>query len=294
MNKRLNSCNKLELRLYRLLRVKRFRKVILWFEKTKHSKDNLKNENYHPSGFDVFSLERYNGFLLYNTSLHIVSLLFTAAYALLSIAIEFRNAVVDLSMMLLTLFNVYCILLQRTNYLRLKEHRLKYYNRIFKQTDLCREERIQQIYEQKPEELLADYEVLFRIKKAFDGQADCVLADADAESLKRICACFEYMPINKVGRKNKEALDAGLIEKCNSTVGPYTALQIRVDWLQRKLRTSGRKMLDCTAIITADAECEKAYRELFHEDSVYSFCLVCFLLYEAFNGVIGKVMTNEA
>ena len=77
MCKRLSSWNKFELRVYRLLGVNQFRKAILLFEKIKHRKDNRKNENYHPSSFDVFALEQYNGFLLYNAFLHIVSLLFT-------------------------------------------------------------------------------------------------------------------------------------------------------------------------------------------------------------------------
>lgn len=294
IGKGLASWDKLELRVYRLLGVNQFRKVILLFEKVKHRRDNRKNENYHPSNFDVFSLEQYNGFLLYNAFLHIVSLLFTVVYAVLSTAIEFRNVVFDLGMILLTLLNVYCIILQRANYLKLKEHRYKYYKRFLRRTDLCREEALQKIYALEPQKLQADYEVLSRIKKAFDGQADCVLACTDVESLKRLCACFESTSINKVNRKSKETLEVRLIEKCNSTSGPYTALQIRADWLQRKLGVPGRKMLDRTAIITKDVECEKLYRELFPEDTIYNFCLVCFLLYEVFTGMIGKVGTNEA
>lgn len=294
MCKRLSSWNKFELRVYRLLGVNQFRKAILLFEKIKHRKDNRKNENYHPSSFDVFALEQYNGFLLYNAFLHIVSLLFTVVYAVLSTTIDFRNVVLDLGMIVLTLLNVYCIILQRANYLMLKELRYKYYKRFLNRADLCRKETLQKIYALEPQKLQADYEVLSRIRKALEGQVDCILTCADSESLKRICACFGSTSINKVNRKNKETLEVGLIEKCYSTSGPYTALQVRADSLQRKLCVPGRKMLDRTAIITEDAECEMLYRKLFPEDTIYNFCLVCFLLYEVFTGMIGKADTNVA
>lgn len=293
-SKGLTSGDKLELRIYRLLAVNEFRKAILWFEKVKCYGKDCKIENYHPSNFDIISLERYNGFLLYNVFLHTISLLFTIGYAFLSITLEFRNIVFDLGMFVLTLLNIYCIILQRSNYLKLKYLRYKYYKRFLKKTDFCREEILQKIYDLEPQKLQADYEVLSKIRKAFEGQMDCVLTCDDVESLKRICACFKSTSINKTNLKNKKELDVGLIENCNFTSGPYTALQIRADWLQRKLGVPGRKMLDCTAIITEDAECEKLYRELFHEDRIYNYCLVCFLLYEVFAGMISKVKMNES
>lgn len=62
----LNQQQQNEIKIYRLLGVNYFRKAILWFEKTKNLKKNRKNENYHPSAMDIISLEKYNGFLLYN------------------------------------------------------------------------------------------------------------------------------------------------------------------------------------------------------------------------------------
>lgn len=288
----LSSWNKFELRVYGLLGVQQFRKAILLLEKIKHRKDKRKNENYHPSSFNVFALEQYNGFLLYNAFLHAVSLFFTVVYAAVSTTIEFRNVVLDLGMIALTILNVYCIILQRANYLILKEFRYKYYMRFLNRTDLCRKETLEKIYALEPQKLQTDYEVLSRLRKAFEGQADCILTSADSESLKRICACFESPSINKVNRKNKEILEVGLIEKCYSASGPYTALQARADSLQRKLCLPGRKMLDRTVIITENAECEMLYRKLFPEDTIYNFCLVCFFLYEVFTGMIGKVDKN--
>lgn len=294
MYKELSAWNSFELRAYHLLGVNQFRKLIFVFEKIRHFKDKRKNENYHPSNFDVLSLERYNGFLIYNAFLHCVSLLFTVLYAVLSTAIEFRNMFMDLSIVFLTLLNVYCLMLQRTNYLKLKEYRNKYCKRFLKRTDLCKKEIIQKVYALEPQKLQADYEVLCRIREAFEGQSDCVLTRDDVESLQRISACFEPAGEKNSNRKNKEVLTVGLLEQCNSASRPYTTLQMQADWLQRLFGVSGRKMLDRTAIITEDEECEKLYRKLIPEDTTYNFCLVCFLLYEVFTGMIGKVETNEA
>ena len=68
-----NRLENLELQLFKFTGVKRFRKAVFWLERVKHRKSNRKNENYHPFSFDIITLEKFNGFLLYNTLLHIIS-----------------------------------------------------------------------------------------------------------------------------------------------------------------------------------------------------------------------------
>lgn len=286
--KELSSRNNLELRVYRLLGVNQFRKLILAIEKVRHFKDKQKNENYHLSSFDIFSLERYDGFLIYNAFLHCISLLFTLVYAVMTIIIGFRNAALDLCVIFLILLNIYCIILQRTNYLRLKKYRCKYYRHFQNRTDVCTEETIRRVYASQLREFQTDYKLLSRMRKTFEGKADCVITSADAESLKRLCACFEPAVTKGAERKDKEALKIGLIEQCNAVLRPYSMLQMRIDRLQKKFGVSGRKMLDRTVIITEDAECEMLYKKLIPQDTAYNFCLVYFRLYDAFTGIINK------
>lgn len=293
MNSDISSRDLRELRIYRLLGVYQFRKGILWLEKVRHCGSRRKNENYHPSGFDVFSLERYNGFFLYNACLHMISLLFTAVYALLSVVLACRIVVLDVGLALLTLLNIYCILLQRANSLRLKEHCHQYYRRIRKQTALCSEEALERVYAREPQKLRTDYAVLTRIRDALEGHADCVLTAADAESLRRIGSCLDFSSIPGTKPKRGAPLSMGLLERCSAVPGPYTPLQARADWLQRMLGVPGRKLLDCPAIITEDAACEQLYKRLFPEDSVYYFCLIRFPVYEAFTRRMEQVTANE-
>ena len=294
MGKELSFWNHLELRIYYLLGIQRFRKAILRLEKIKHHGDNNKNENYHPSNFDFISLERYTGFLVYNAALHCVSLIFTVIYLLISITINFHNVVVDIMIVILMILNIYCIILQRANYLKLKEHRVKYCKRVFSRIDLCTKEKIESIYAQEPQKFQEDYKVLVRMKNAFERRSDCILTVADRESLKRICQCIEPASRKKSKSPARGNLEVGLIAQCNSVSGPYTRLQMRADWLQRKLGLPGAKMLDRTAIITEDAECEALYKKLIPEDTSYDMYLACVLLYEIFTRVADKVGHNES
>jgi len=70
-------------------------------------------------------------------------------------------------------------------------------------------------------------------------------------------------------------------------------LQLRVDQLQRVLRISGRKMLDYTVIITENEECERLYRKLIPEDTVYNICFVCLQLYAVFTRSVNRISANE-
>lgn len=294
VRKGLTSCNKLELRVYRLLGIREFRKAILLFEKINHHKDNRKNENYHPSNVNVFALEQYNGFLLYNAFLHVASLFFSGMYLLFTLTFGVRITVVDVFMAILSLLNIYCIFLQRNNYLKIKDYCFRYYYRFYNKAKLCSEDIIQRIATQGLQQIQADYDVICRIKNAFEGRADCVLSVADTDSLKRICEYIEPILQRKSNRLIKGVIEVGLMEKCNSVSGPYTSLQKRTDWLQRKLGFSGRKMLDRTVIITEDMECEMLYRKLAPDESAYNMYFVCLFLDEVFAGMADKGRANDA
>lgn len=292
--KGLTSWNKLELRVFRLLGIGQFRKAILLFEKIKHHKDNRRNENYHPPNFNVPALEQYNGFLLYNAFLHGASLLFSGIYLMFTLAFEIRIIVVDVFMIILSLLNIYCILLQRNNHLKIKDYCYRLYNRFYNKADLYSKDILQRITAQGPQRFQSDYEVICRIRNAFEGRSDCVLNVSDIDNLKRICEYIKPISQKKSNHPTKRVAEVGLIEKCNSISGPYTSLQKRADWLQRKFGISGRKMLDHTVIITEDAECEILYRKLTQEGSSYNMYFVCLLLDEVFAGIVDKVRANEA
>ena len=282
-----------ELKIYRLLGINYFRKVVLWLEKAKSRKKNRMNENYHPSAIDVISLEKYNGFLLYNAFLHSVSMLFVIVYCILALAFGLYNLAANVIIVIISLLNIYCIILQRTNYLRFKEYFCRYHNRLFSKLSSFDTGVMRQVYANEPSLLLSDYKVICNLKEAFDGKKDCYIGNADIDNLKRIQKCVEPLLQRKNSRRTNAVSDGKLLELCSSIKGPYTLLQRRADYLQRMFRVSGRKLLDRTAIITEDAECELLYKKIVPEDTVSNYCLAFVLLYEQFTNEVKKVNANE-
>lgn len=289
----LNQRQLVEMKIYRLLGVNYFRKFILWFEKTKNHKKHKNNENYHPSAMDVISLERHNGFLLYNAFLHSVSMFFVIVYCILALAFGLHHLVIDEIMVAISLLNIYCIILQRTNYLKVKEYFCRYYNRLFNKLSSFDLEVMRQIYANEPLLLISDYKVICKLKNAFEGKEDCYIRNADIDNLKRIQMCVEPLLQRKHSRQTKAVSEGKLLELCSSIKGPYSLLQRRADYLQRMFKVSGRKMLDRTAIMTEDAECELLYKKIVPEDTVANYCLVFVFLYEQFTNEVKKVKANE-
>ena len=111
--------NNFELKVYKIIGIYQFQKIILFFEKTKHKSDNRLNENYHPSNFDIYSVENYKDFLLFHILLHTVSLLLTFICYLIIIIHNKANIFITAFLAILTVINIYCIILQRTSYLRI-------------------------------------------------------------------------------------------------------------------------------------------------------------------------------
>ena len=235
----------------------------------------------------------FTSFLLYNAFLHSVSMFFVIVYCILALAFGLHNLIIDIIMVVISLLNIYCIILQRTNYLKIKEYCCKYYNRLYKKLACFDNEIMRQIYANEPSLLLSDYKVICNLKEAFEGKKDCYIRNADIDNLKRIPKCVEPLLQRKNSGRTNAVSDGRLLELCSSIKGPYTLLQRRADHLQRRFRVSGRKLLDRTAIITEDAECELLYKKIVPEDAVSNYCLAFVLLYEQFTNEVRKVKVNE-
>lgn len=126
-----NQCKAIEIKIYSLLGIAKFRKVVLWFERLKHRKDCGQNENYHPQDTSCTTLRRFSGYLIYNSLFHVVSLLLIAIYFIVTRSIIVENTVVDIIMVVVVVFDVYCLMLQRYIYLRFQHHIAKKQQTLF-------------------------------------------------------------------------------------------------------------------------------------------------------------------
>lgn len=285
--------NRLELTLYRILGADRFRKGILVFERLKHRRDKGKNENYHPSALTVKALKKYSGFMVYNALVHFISLLFVMVYVLLAAVTGVHNAVVDVIMTVMLFIDVYCIILQRANFLRIKAYLCRYIQRYSAKAKLLGPEISGKICQRPVREILDDFSLICRIRDACFGKEDCVIGSQDKECLKRICGYGQLIGFSGRADKHKEKETVRLLEVCQRFPGPYTRLQARADRLGKWLGTSGTSGMGETAVVTEDAECEMLFRSLIPGDSAADITKVCCVLYEIYKSIIDGMEADE-
>lgn len=291
----LTSWNRLELRMYRLMGIFHFRKALLKLEARRHHKDHLKNENYHPAGFDFISLEQHNGYLLYNTLLHCGGLLVLGIYLILTVTWGIPYVATHLLAAILVLINAYCILLQRATYLKLKETRYLSYQRFLRKNAPPDKQAVQKLRQLDQKQLQHAHKVLCQIWGAVNGQATCVLAADDLKNLAQILELAGFSPRKR--RSLRPAIsgvsEGGLLENCRAVSRPFTPSQVRVDWLQRRFHLPGRKLLDHAVIVTESRESEKLYRKLVPDDTASALCGLCWYLYALLTQALEEETTYE-
>lgn len=268
MDKRLlGKLHRIELRVYEMLGIKLFRRAILLFEKIKHHKDGSRNENYHLKGASTSALNSFPGYLLYNTMIHIVSMLFVLIYFAITRLLQCNILWLDIVMYVTVAFNLYCIMLQRYIYLKIKSHICK---KVIK-----RERRIQTaldklssfLSEKNNDEFLEEYIIIQKIALSMDTGAECTLESECAEALDRLAIVAERAEVAIPPRArvniNDVSLCQVLLNAANQThlIG---RVEQRVSKLQKFLkRPITNNVLFGYSIITEDSKCEAAFCRLF-------------------------------
>lgn len=111
---------KVETKLYELLGIKLFRKAVFRLEKIVHRKDHGKNTNYHIQNNSINSVEEFKKYLYYNGTIHTSNLI--KGIPLVVLMVLFNMNVISISLIsLLLLKDLYCVMLQRYNWIKLSE-----------------------------------------------------------------------------------------------------------------------------------------------------------------------------
>ena len=110
----------LELQVYRILGIPRFRKLVLQYEKLRHRRRGGRNPNYHLQGLSMAQVDAFLPRLRRNVRFHCTSL---ALLGLFWILVFYRGIscpeAVPLTVFLLWL-NLWCLMLQRYHFLRIR------------------------------------------------------------------------------------------------------------------------------------------------------------------------------
>lgn len=110
-----------ELKLYRILGVESFRKLVFLLEKVIHRKDKGKNTNYHIKDNDSRNAKHFIKYLYYNGSIHVRNAAFLSFLIIIKVLLFKASFIFDILLLLNLTKDFYCIMLQRYNYIRINK-----------------------------------------------------------------------------------------------------------------------------------------------------------------------------
>lgn len=133
----MSNKKKLELKIYEFLGVKQFKKAVFMLEKIIHRRDKGKNVNYHiKNSNDRESVDSFKKFLYYNGFIHTKNLITGIPIIVFAILCG-QNLLFLIPLVLFLIKDVYCVMLQRYNWLKISEFEKKLEIRDEKKIDLC-------------------------------------------------------------------------------------------------------------------------------------------------------------
>ena len=182
----------LEIKLYKLLGIRLFRKMVFSLERLIHRKDKGRNINYHIAYNDLESLDAFIKYLFYNGSIHVRNIIIISFYFIVRLVLRNHFMWFDWIITTFLLKDIYCVMLQRYNYLRIIQRKniLEEKNRRIIQREAQRID-ISSIENYSSEERYQDLQLVRRLKEAISAHTSIVLNDSDTESLIRLAQIYE-------------------------------------------------------------------------------------------------------
>lgn len=191
MNAKYDKMNDIEICIYIILGVHYFQKLVFLLEKFIHRKDGGTNQNYHFTRNNMNPIEHFVRFLFFNGFIHFRNIcLFLIYFGVKKFFFSFYWY--DVLLVGMFIKDIYCVMLQRYNYLRMQKINL--------QLERKRKERINR----KIEKLLPvfrenynrlnlerDLELLHRINIAIVNKSTVCLDAEDELALKRLIDVME-------------------------------------------------------------------------------------------------------
>lgn len=276
-----------ERKIYELLGVKRFRRLVLLLERTKHRKDRLTNKNYHLSSNNIYAVKRYTGYMLFNSVCHIISLIMVIFYFYIVNGFGIGIKILDWFMCILSVLNIYCIMLQRYTYIKvmplINAHAKKRENMIQKaMTQLSGN-----LMDYDKNELQNEYNLITRIHDSIENGTVCILEEQDSMLLRSISKKTHDILSNLIIKKRCYVKSKPL-KKLSFNIPSHPYVIHKMDFyaskLQRLFKFEGRSnVLYGFGIITDDPDSEAAYRELIINNTRDSVELVFDILFLVYN-----------
>ena len=275
-----------EMKIYEILGVRLFRKLIMCVEKVRHYKDDSRNINYHIDGGSINSLNRFCGYLYFNASCHIISTILIVLYFIAVYILSIRLLAIDICMLVFLFVNIYCIMLQRYTYIKiqiLKSRRTltlqkKAYNDV-----LLLEYSLEN---RDTDKLYKEYSLICKFRESSHSGEDIYLLDEDFDVLQVICKMIDKPFLEKTINSNVKKNTRSLSQHLSSN--PSKSLVINkaeryASAIQNLLQIPRKNNVQFGYCIITDSErCEAIFRELFSSTSRESFEYAIDILYQAY------------
>lgn len=178
--------NNVELRVYKIFGVCYFQKLVFLLEKFIHRKDGKKNQNYHFTLSSINPMEHFVRFLFFNGSIHFRNICLFAIYCVIK-KFYFSFYWYDAVFLVLFVKDIYCIMLQRYNYLRMIKANLQWERRRKKNINKRIDELLPVFQENYDiSNVNQDLELIHRINVAIENKSVVFLNEEDEVILKRL------------------------------------------------------------------------------------------------------------
>ena len=187
----------LEIRMYEVLGVKYFRKLVFALERLIHRKDKGHNINYHIPYQDIESFDAFVKYLFYNGAIHVRNIFAILLYFLCKMVCFYHLHWLDLIIAVFLIKDMYCVILQRYNYLRIKQR--KEVLIIKRNIKIDREvEKIDTsvVGDYSHVEIEQDLQLVRRLRNGISSRHSIVLTSDDIDKLNRLSKLID-------GRKQK-------------------------------------------------------------------------------------------
>lgn len=259
----------MELLFYKCIGVLYFKKIVLSVEEILHVNRGYRLMNYHPEKMTVEGINDFFWLVIYNSTLHIMSIVLLLLYYLFEHIGKIRIVALDIIVLIMIIFNLYCIFLQRYTYLRLQQLLTKTENMLKKQYQL----KMAKIDEMSPIRISEEMydktlKLIDRVEGVFLKENSCFINDDDLYVLEHmknmLCEVDMKFRTNSFSEKlNVVSIDGGirLINPCkrvNMIVGILKYL------LNRKIYFENKKSI---VLVTETDECEVLYSAVFGDES---------------------------
>ena len=114
----------MESKIYEFLGIKYFKQLTFKLEKLIHKKDKEQNKNYHLMGNGIEAIENFRKYLYYNGFIHVknsIALIIGLTVFVLTTGFNYYL----IPFILLLIKDLYCVMLQRYNWIKLNEYKEK-------------------------------------------------------------------------------------------------------------------------------------------------------------------------